>query len=115
MAVLSVRHVTTYAYRRPVGFGEHRLLFRPRDSHHQRFLSAALDITPAPSDVHWIHDVFGNCVAIARFDAEAAELHVGTTIALDHTPEKSRASSPSPTPGPGRSLMPRRICRTSSR
>jgi transglutaminase-like putative cysteine protease len=85
MTVLKVRHVTTYTYRRPVGFGEHRLLFRPRDSHEQRLLSAELEISPRPSDLHWIHDVFGNCVAIARFEAEAAELRIETSIALDHT------------------------------
>lgn len=89
MTVLHVRHVTTYAYSRPVGFGEHRLLFRPRDSHDQRLLSASLDIRPLPSHLHWIHDVYGNCVAIARFDTEATELHIETKIALDHTPELS--------------------------
>jgi transglutaminase-like putative cysteine protease len=89
MTILKVRHVTTYAYRRPVGFGEHRLLFRPRDSHDQHLLSAELEISPRPSDLHWIHDVFGNCVAIARFEAEAPELKIETQIALDHTPELS--------------------------
>lgn len=87
MTVLSVRHITTYSYRRPVGFGEHRLLFRPRDAHDQRLLSAEMHVTPTPSDLHWIIDVFGNCVAIARFDAKAAELRIETQIALDHTPE----------------------------
>jgi transglutaminase-like putative cysteine protease len=87
MTVLNVRHTTIYSYRQPVGFGEHRLLFRPRDTHDQRLLSADLAITPAPSELHWIIDLFGNCVAIARFDTEAAELRIDTAIALDHTPD----------------------------
>ena len=87
MTILKVSHVTTYAYRQPVGFGEHRLLFRPRDSHDQRLLASELNISPAPSDLHWIIDVFGNCVAIVRFEAEAVELRIETAIALDHTPE----------------------------
>jgi transglutaminase-like putative cysteine protease len=87
MTVLNVRHTTIYSYRQPVGFGEHRLLFRPRDTHDQRLLSADLAITPAPSELHWIIDLFGNCVAIARFDTEAAKLRIDTAIALDHTPD----------------------------
>jgi transglutaminase-like putative cysteine protease len=85
MTVFSVRHTTTYRYSRPVGFGEHRLLFRPRDSHEQTMLSADLEISPEPSEIHWIHDVFGNCVAVAEFAAEASELRIETRIALDHT------------------------------
>ena len=84
MPILNVRHVTSYAYRRPVGFGEHRLLFRPRDSQNQRLLSAELEISPAPDSLHWIHDVYSNSVAIARFSAEAAELRIETNISLDH-------------------------------
>ena len=86
MTILRVRHITTYSYKRPVGFGEHRILFRPRDSYDQRLLFSDLQISPAPTTLHWIHDVFGNCVAIARFEAKARELRFESNIALDHTP-----------------------------
>ena len=33
---LSVRHLTTYRYARPVELGEHRMMLRPRDGHDQR-------------------------------------------------------------------------------
>jgi len=33
MTILHVRHKTTYTYKVPVSFGEHRLMSRPRDSH----------------------------------------------------------------------------------
>ena len=36
---LTVRHITTYRYQQPVAFGEHRLMFRPRDSYDQRLLA----------------------------------------------------------------------------
>lgn len=86
MTILRVRHITTYAYKRPVGFGEHRVLFRPRDSYDQRLLMADIDISPTPSSLDWMHDVFGNCVAIANFDSKATELRFETNIALDHAP-----------------------------
>src|SRR5918993_1472846 len=46
MAVLLVRHVTTYRYKQPVAFGEHRMMFRPRDSYDQRLIDARLSIQP---------------------------------------------------------------------
>jgi transglutaminase-like putative cysteine protease len=79
--------MTTYAYRRPVGFGEHRLLFRPRGSHDQRLLSADLTVEPEPSELFWIHDAFGNSVAVARFGARAAELAFRAEVLLEHSPE----------------------------
>jgi hypothetical protein len=36
MKILTVHHATTYRYAEPVGFGEHRLMMRPRDSHDLR-------------------------------------------------------------------------------
>jgi transglutaminase-like putative cysteine protease len=86
MTILSVRHVTTYRYKTPVWFGEHRMLFRPRDSYDQRLIEATLAITPRPADLHWIHDVFGNCVTIARFVDRAQELQFHSTMRLDHCP-----------------------------
>ena len=88
MPILTVRHVTTYRYRQPVSFGEHRILFRPRDSHDQRLIEARLDITPKPSRVRWVHDVFGNSIAIARFNSRAAELRFECFINVDHTPDE---------------------------
>src|SRR5215207_3362678 len=86
MSVLSVRHVTTYRFRQPVAFGEHRVMFRPRDSYDQRLIEASLAITPEPASLHWVHDVFGNCVAVARFAERATELRFECRIRLDHTP-----------------------------
>jgi transglutaminase-like putative cysteine protease len=86
MQLLNVRHVTTYRYRKPVRFGEHRMMLRPRDSYDQRLIEAKLHIAPSPTELIWVHDVFGNCVAIARFSEAADELRFDSTIRLDHSP-----------------------------
>ena len=44
MGILTVRHVTIYTYSAPVRFGEHRMMFQPRQSHDLRLLSTKLDI-----------------------------------------------------------------------
>jgi len=89
MTVIVVRHVTRYRYQRPVRLGEHRLIFRPRDSFDQRLLHAELKIFPEPNRVRWIHDVFGNCVTLFDFDTSATSLQVESLIRLEHTPENA--------------------------
>ena len=84
MTIFAVRHITTYRYRRDVRFGEHRLMFRPRDSYDQFLLTESIVTSPEPADIRWIHDVFGNCVALVRFDRPAAELRFETNITLEH-------------------------------
>lgn len=87
MTIFSVRHITTYHYRRPVRFGEHHLMFRPRDSYDQRLLRCELTVDPQPSGIRWIHDVFGNCVALVSIAREAERLRFETRILLDHDPQ----------------------------
>lgn len=84
MTIYRVRHVTEYSYRRDVGFGQHQILYRPRDSYDQRLLHEELLVTPEPARVHWLHDVFGNCVALVDFKAQAARLRFETLIRVDH-------------------------------
>jgi transglutaminase-like putative cysteine protease len=86
MTIFSVRHVTTYRYRQPVSFGEHRMMFRPRDSYDQRLIEAKLSITPDPAYLRWMHDVFGNCVATAGFTGRCCELRFESEICLEHSP-----------------------------
>lgn len=86
MPILAVHHLTRYRYRRPVGFGEHRIMFRPREGHDVRLISARLEVTPEPSALRWLHDVFGNSVGIANFTERAQELRFESTVVLDHTP-----------------------------
>jgi len=85
MPIVTIRHTTSYRYARPVEFGDHRLMFRPRDSHDMRLLQTGLEISPA-ARVRWLHDVFGNSIAIASFAEPAAELRLVSTIRLEHFP-----------------------------
>jgi len=82
---LTVDHRTHYRYARPMKFGEHRLMIRPRDSHDLRLLDAALLVQPH-ANMRWLYDVFGNSVAIAEFDEEADELLVHSTIVIERYP-----------------------------
>ncbi len=92
MPVLSVQHVTTYRYRRPVGFGEHRMMFRPRDSVDQRIVSWSVDISPAPSVLRSVPDAFGNIVTVARFNQRSRELRVENRLVVDHDPTRPEAA-----------------------
>lgn len=88
MPFLTISHVTTYRYRQPVSFGEHRIMVRPRESYDQRLLEARLDIDPQPCELRWLHDVFGNSVAIANFDKRAKSLRVASLVRMEHAPLK---------------------------
>jgi FAD/FMN-containing dehydrogenase len=83
---LNLSHVTTYTYKQAVGFGEHRIMVRPRESFDLRILEATLRIDPEPSEVRWLHDVFGNSVAIASFDRQAKRLCFDSHTLLQHNP-----------------------------
>ena len=91
MPLLTIHHKTEYRYAYPVAFGEHRIMLRPRDGHDLRVLSGALEIVPEPVSLRWIHDVFGNSVAIATFDRRAETLSFAATATVDHTPEQDFA------------------------
>ena len=85
MAILSVVHKTRSRYATPVAFNDHRLMCRPRDSHDLRLLDTGLSISPAAT-VRWLHDVFGNSIAIASFSEPAAELCFVSSFRAEHFP-----------------------------
>lgn len=86
MPTLNVHHRTSYRYSQPVEFGEHRLMSRPRDSHDLRLLETSLLIDPRPGTLRWIHDVFGNSIAIATFDRPADTLIFESSFRARHFP-----------------------------
>jgi transglutaminase-like putative cysteine protease len=91
MPIFTISHVTTYRYRKPVAFGEHRMMLRPRDDSDQIVLDAELDIAPAPAEISWERDHFGNHVGTARFAERSRELRFTSTIRLEHAPFTFRA------------------------
>jgi transglutaminase-like putative cysteine protease len=82
MKLLTVRHATTYRYSAPVTFGQHRLMLRPRDSHDLRLVSAELLVSPS-GKIRWMHDVFGNSVALIDFEEPGAQLFIVSTLAIE--------------------------------
>jgi transglutaminase-like putative cysteine protease len=62
------------------------MMFRPRDGYDQKVLEETLTIVPEPTQIRWLHDVFGNFVAVASFDARADKLSFTSNTKLEHTP-----------------------------
>ena len=84
MRTLEIVHRTRYEYAEPVTLNDYRLMFRPRDSHDLRLLHTSLVIEPAAA-VRWIHDPFGNSIAIASFASEPVPaLEFASTIRVEH-------------------------------
>ena len=86
MPFVTIRHITTYRYRRPVAFGEHRMMLHPRDSHDQRVIQADLRISPEPRSLRFMQDAFGNHVGIARFSRRSNELSFESVVCVEHSP-----------------------------
>ena len=61
-------------------------MVRPRESYDQWLIEATLDIDPKPADLRWAQDVFGNAVALARFDRRATELRFNSRVRTEHAP-----------------------------
>jgi transglutaminase-like putative cysteine protease len=91
MATLTIRHSTTYRYLRPVSFGEHRMMLRPRDSHDQRVIEASLIIRPQPTSLLFVVDDFGNQIGIAQFSGCAQEFCVESVVCLIQSPPRVSA------------------------
>ena len=87
MPSLTIRHVTTYRYRQPVAFGEHRMMLRPRDSHDQRVIEASLEISPKPESLRFVQDAFGNHVGDrAVFAIAQKNCRFESTVCIEHSP-----------------------------
>src|SRR5213075_2398096 len=93
MPVVSIRHLTEYRYRNPVALGEHRMMLRPLESYDQRLVSAEICITPEPVARQELHDLFGNCVSVARFAGRTDRLAVESRITFEHSPTPAFAAA----------------------
>lgn len=78
-----ITHTTTYRYKQPVRFGEHRVMFRPRDSHDLRVLATDLVVSPEAA-VRLIQDPHSNSVALVTPLAEADELRIVCSFRIEH-------------------------------
>src|SRR5438094_9007633 len=94
MPLLTIHHKTVYRSPRPVAFGEHRIMLRPLPGHDVRMRASHRGIEPKPMRLRWIHDVFGNTVAIATFDERADTLSFTATATVVHNPAEEFALTP---------------------
>ena len=85
MTIYSVHHVTTYRYSRPVAFGDHRMMFLPREGHDQHLVSSALRISPEPLSLRFSDDALGNRAGVARFTGQATSLVFDSHIRVAHS------------------------------
>ena len=76
-------HTTIYHYQQPVSFGEHRVMFRPRDSHDLRVLATDLEVSPE-SIVRMIQDPHSNSVALVQPLESATELRIVCSFTIEH-------------------------------
>jgi len=82
--IYDIEHSTEYRFHRPVGFGLHRLTFRPRDGHDMRVLATELQCWPEASRVDLIHDVYGNSIAFVQPGGPAERLRITCRFTVDH-------------------------------
>lgn len=80
-----ITHTTTYRYAQPVEIGEHRVMFRPRDSHDLRVLATDLQVTPPAQDIRMIQDVYSNSIAVVTPASPVTELTFVCTFTVEHT------------------------------
>ena len=78
-----ITHTTTYRYKEPVSFGEHRVMFRPRDSHDLRVLATDLQVSPE-SSIRLIQDPHSNSVALVTPLVAADLLKIVCTFTIEH-------------------------------
>ncbi len=78
-----ITHTTVYRYAKPVSFGEHRVMFRPRESHDLRVLATDLEVSP-DADVRMIQDPYSNSVALVQPHGKATELKIVCAFTIEH-------------------------------
>lgn len=84
MSTLRIEHHTTYRYGRPIEFGRHRLVLRPREGHDLHVVRMTLDIFPAHR-VLWSRDVFGNSIALVDFLEDSDRLEFRSEVIVHRT------------------------------
>ena len=79
---LHVEHTTRYRYQRPVSFGRHRLVLRPREGHELRVERMQLQLEPA-HQVTWARDVFGNSIALVDWLEPSDTLTIVSDVTIE--------------------------------
>lgn len=80
-----ITHTTTYRYSKPVTFGLHRVMFRPRDSHDLRVLATDLKVN-TEANIRLIQDPNSNSVALVQPLGEATDLEFVCSFKIEQVP-----------------------------
>lgn len=83
--VFDITHTTEYRYAKPVALGEHRLMFRPRDSHDLRVLATDLRVEPEAADIRLVQDAYENSIALVQPAGPADRLVFTCLFTVEHT------------------------------
>jgi transglutaminase-like putative cysteine protease len=87
--IFDITHTTEYRYAKPVQLGEHRLLFRPRESHDLRVLATDLQVEPGAADIRLIQDAYSNSIALVQPQSPAQRLQFTSLFTVEHTGERA--------------------------
>ncbi|HEX6707309.1 MAG TPA: transglutaminase family protein [Albitalea sp.] len=87
--LFDITHTTEYRYAKPVELGEHRLMFRPRESHDLRVLATDLAVEPAATDIRLIQDAYSNSIALVKPQSPSEHLKFSCTFTVEHTGERA--------------------------
>jgi transglutaminase-like putative cysteine protease len=79
---IRIQHRTTYTYKDPVSFGEHRIMVRPREGHDVHIESSILEISPRHT-IRWMRDVNGNSLAKIDFSEKSTKLSFYSEVVLN--------------------------------
>ena len=79
---IRIQHRTTYNYTRPVTFGQHKIMIRPREGHDVHIESSVLEIKPAHT-IRWMRDVNGNSLARVDFTQQATQMSIYSELVLN--------------------------------
>lgn len=82
---MRIHHETRYTYTRPVRFGPHRLVLRPREGHDLRVESMDVQVAPE-AHLSWSRDVFGNSIGTLHFEKPGKELRILSNVLVTRRP-----------------------------
>jgi len=91
--IYDLEHITTYHYRKPVTFGEHRAIFLPSAGHGERIISYSVEANIA-AKTRWTMDTLSNNVVELEFAEPASELIVTCRLRAEHFGLKAIADFP---------------------
>jgi transglutaminase-like putative cysteine protease len=81
--VYDIVHSTTYTYKAPVKFAQHRAMFLPRAGHGGRIDGYSITAN-VPISIRWIRDALSNSVALIDFPEPTQELVVTFKFRVVH-------------------------------